>query len=76
MRVTKLGGTAAALMVVLWVGGLGWGFFYPTSWLGVVIHSPLGLPAYIFAVAGCFGIAASLSEGRGRPFLKKADNVA
>ena len=75
-RVTKIGGIAAALMMVLWVGGLAWGFLYPASWLGAIIHAPFGLPAFVFGVGGVFGVAAALSAARGRPFLKKEDNVA
>ena len=76
MKVTKIGGMAGALMVVLWVGGLAFGFFYPTSWLGLLIHAPLGLPAYVFGVAALFGVAATLSAAKGKPFLIKGGDVA
>jgi hypothetical protein len=75
-RVTSIGGIAAALMVVLWVGGIALGFFFPSSWLGVIIYAPLGLAVYIFVVAGVFAVAGSFAEAKGWPFLKKGDDVA
>ena len=76
VEVTRIGGIATALMVLLWVGGLGWRFFYPASWIGVIIYTPFGFPAFIFAVGGVFGVAAARSDLKGRPFFKKMDNVA
>jgi len=58
------------------VGGLSWGFFYPSSWLGIIIHAPLGVPAFIFALGGILAVAAAVCETKGRPFFKRDRNVA
>jgi energy-converting hydrogenase Eha subunit G len=76
MKVTKIGGLATALMVMVWVGGLSYAFFYPASWLGLLIYAPIGLPAYVFGVAVLFGVAASMSAARGKPFFTKGGDVA
>lgn len=73
---TKIGAVAGVLMVAVWVVGLAFGFFYPATWLGLLIHAPLGLPAYIFGVAAIFGVVATLSAARGKPFLIKGTDVA
>jgi hypothetical protein len=43
---------------------------------GAVIYAPLGLPAYVFCVAGLFGIVAGWFNARGKPFLKKGNDAA
>jgi hypothetical protein len=63
-------------MVIVWVGGIATAAFYPNSFLGAIVHAPLGLPAYILGVAGLFGIVGVWFSARGKPFLKKANDVA
>jgi len=75
-KVTKTGAVATIIMVTLWVGGLSFGFYRPTSWVGVIINLPLGVPLYVGAVTVLGIVAAVIANANGRPFLVHPKDTA
>ena len=70
-RVTRTGGIAIALMVVVWIWGIALGHTDTASWIGKIISLPFGVSIYISAVAVLFTGIGALSGALGWPFFHR-----
>ena len=69
VKVTKWGGFAVAAWLLVWVGGLAYGYAAPSSWIGAIAHNSGAFLGYFAGLLVVLGAFAKLFESRGKPFF-------